>query len=373
MSDKTQIIFSRQDPAKFWKTLNKRVNDSFVDANGKRTSQKGNLKLYWKTLVMFSLYLVPYFLLLSFNLSLWIEIGLTIIMGIGMAGIGMNVMHDANHGAYSSKKWVNNILGGSIYILAGNVYNWKVQHNLLHHTYTNIQGHDEDIKERKVFRITKYAKWFKLHKYQHYYSIFLYGLLTFNWVITTDFQQTFRYLKRKLSVGEFPNPTIQWITLIFTKAMYIGIWIVIPILFFNIVWWQILIGFFLMHYVAGIILSVVFQLAHVVEEVEVYLPASSGTMENTHKIHQLFTTANFDTRNKLVNWFTGGLNHQIEHHIFPHISHAHYTKISKIVKDTAQEFKLPYYEYKTIGKAFRAHIKWLKKLSINPKKINEVT
>lgn len=361
--DQTQIKFSRVDSAKFFRTLNKRVNSYFKDNQIKRT---GNWKLHLKTVVMFSIYLTPYFLLLTLNFPTWAQLLSTIVMGIGMAGIGMNVMHDANHGSYSSKKWINKIMGSSIYILAGNVYNWQVQHNVLHHTYTNIHGHDEDLEAGRVLRFSKHAKWHKLHKFQHYYSIFLYGLLTFNWAITTDFKQTRNYLKRKLSFGKFPKPSVQWSILVITKIIYFSIWLVIPILFFDIAWWKILIGFFIMHYVAGLILSVIFQLAHVVEEANMPLPDESGNMKNTWAIHQLFTTVNFGTTNKVMNWFTGGLNHQVEHHIFPNISHVHYTKISKIVRETALEFNLPYNEYKTTRKALIAHFKHLKEMGMNP-------
>ncbi|KAG1650565.1 Delta-1-pyrroline-5-carboxylate dehydrogenase, mitochondrial [Nymphon striatum] len=131
------------------------------------------------------------------SLPTWANLLLTILMGVGMAGVGMNVMHDGNHGSYSNKKWVNKLMGGSIYILAGNVYNWQVQHNVLHHTYTNIHEHDEDMEAGRVLRFSKHTQWKKHHKFQHLYSVLLYGLLTFNWAITTDFQQMYRYMKRK--------------------------------------------------------------------------------------------------------------------------------------------------------------------------------
>ncbi|MFT7072356.1 fatty acid desaturase family protein [Patiriisocius sp. Uisw_017] len=357
------LKFSRVDSAKFFRTLNKRVNGYFKEND---ISKSGNWKLHIKTIVMFSLYLTPYFLLLTLNLPTWAQFIMTLIMGVGMAGIGMNVMHDANHGAYSSKNWINKILGSSIYILAGNVYNWQVQHNVLHHTYTNIHGHDEDLEAGRILRFSKHAEWKRFHKFQHYYSIFLYGLLTFNWAITTDFQQTKRYLKRKLSFGKLPKPSMQWTTLIITKLIYFSIWVVIPLLFFDIAWWKILIGFFIMHYVAGLILSIVFQLAHVVEGATMPLPDATGTMKNTWAIHQLFTTVNFGTKNRIMNWFTGGLNHQVEHHIFPNISHVHYTKISKIVRETAKEFNLPYNEYKTTRKALIAHFRHLKEMGMKP-------
>ncbi|MCG2430952.1 fatty acid desaturase family protein [Aequorivita xiaoshiensis] len=357
------LNFSRKDSAKFFRTLNKRVNDYFKE---NEIDKSGNWKLHLKTIIMFSLYLTPYFLLLTLNFPGWAQLLLTIIMGVGMAGVGMNVMHDANHGSYSSKKWINKVMGSSMYILAGNVYNWQVQHNVLHHTYTNIHGHDEDLEAGRILRFSKHSKWKRFHKYQHWYSVLLYGLLTFNWVLTTDFFQTKRYLARKLSYGKFPSPVKQWSILVITKIIYVSLWIIIPILFFDIVWWKILIGFFIMHYVAGLILSIVFQLAHVVEDTEIFLPDDSGTMKNTWAIHQLFTTVNFSVNNPIVNWYTGGLNHQVEHHIFPNISHIHYKKISEIVKNTTKEFNLPYKEYKTTREAIAAHFRHLREMGQKP-------
>ena len=357
------LSFSRNDRAKFFKTLNKRVNDYFKENNLKRT---GNWKIWLKTFVMFAMFLAPYFVILTLDIPGWAQLLLVVVMGIGMAGVGMNVMHDGNHGSYSSKQWVNKLMGGSIYILAGNVYNWQVQHNVLHHTYTNIHGHDEDLDAKGVLRFSKHAKWKKFHRFQHLYSILLYGLLTLNWAITTDWLQMRSYMKRKLSYGKLPKPWQNWTILAISKIVYLSIWIVIPILVLDIAWWKVLLGFVIMHYVAGIILSVIFQLAHVMEEAEMPLPAEDGTIENTWAIHQLHTTVNFGTKNRLINWFTGGLNHQVEHHIFPNISHVHYTKISKIVKQTALEFNLPYKEYKTTRKAVLAHFKFLKEMGAKP-------
>ncbi len=361
---KAQIKFSRVNSQAFFKTLNKRVNGYFKEQNIKKT---GNWKLHLKTLVMVSLFVVPYFFILLGSAPMWSMLPLCIIMGVGMAGIGMNVMHDGNHDSYSSKKWVNKMMGASMYFLAGNVYNWQVQHNVLHHTYTNIHGHDEDLDAGRIIRFSEHSEWKKFHKFQHLYSIFIYGLLTINWVTTVDFKQTARYLKRKLSYGDFPNPTKQWATVVIGKILYVAVWIVTPILVLDIAWYYILLGFFTMHYVAGLILSVIFQLAHIIGDTETPMPDEEGTMKNSWAIHQLFTTTNFGTKSKLLSWFSGGLNHQVEHHIFPHISHVHYPKISKIIKNTAKEFELPYYEYKTMGNALAAHFKHLKNLGINPK------
>ncbi|MDN3492950.1 fatty acid desaturase family protein [Winogradskyella bathintestinalis] len=357
------VKFSRNDSAKFFRTLNKRVNNYFKENNIKKT---GNWKLYVKAIIMFTLLLGPLVLLLTVdNLPGWLLIISMMVIGIGMAGVGMNVMHDANHGSFSSKKWVNKLMGSSIHILAGNDYNWKVQHNVLHHTYTNIQGHDEDIDAGRIIRFSKHSQWLKIHKYQRFYAFLLYGLLTVNWAVTTDFKQTYQYLKRKLSYGDFPNPATQWTKLIIGKIIYYSIWVVLPLVL-GYAWWQVLIGFLIMHYTAGIILSVIFQLAHVMPNTEMPLPDQNGTMKNTWAIHQLFTTSNFSPKSWIVEFYTGGLNRQVEHHLFSNISHVHYKHIAQIVRETAHEFSLPYNEYNSIWTAIAEHYQQLKQLGMKP-------
>ncbi|WP_167183895.1 fatty acid desaturase family protein [Wenyingzhuangia heitensis] len=351
-----QISFSKDQNKLFFKTLNQRVNKYFRDNNLKRT---GNWLLYIKAVLMFSLLFVPYFLLLLVPMNTIMQIIMCVIMGLGMAGVGMNVMHDSNHGSFSSKWWVNQLLGNSIYILAGNVYNWKVQHNLLHHTYTNIEGVDEDIDIQGVIRLSKHAKWKPFHKYQKVYAFFLYGLLTIQWALVVDFRQTPKYIKHGLSAEGELNPKKEWALLIMTKIVYYLFWLVLPMLVLPITWYVWFIGFFIMHYVAGFILSVVFQLAHITDSVEVISPEELEKEERSWAAHQLLETANFATKNKFVSFFLGGLNFQIEHHIFPTISHVHYKDLAKIVKKTASEFQLPYYEYETMKEALSAHINQL--------------
>ncbi len=360
--DKPTVSFSRKDPAKFFKTLNKRVNDYFKENDIKKT---GNWKLYTKALVMFILFITPIILILTVDMPGWAQMLGMVVVGFGMAGVGMNVMHDANHGSFSSRKWVNKLMGSSICLLAGNDYNWKVQHNVLHHTYTNIQGHDEDIDAGRIIRFSKHAKWYGFHKYQKYYAFLLYGLLTVNWAITTDFTQTYSYLKRRLAYGKYPSPASQWTKLIIGKILYYALWIALP-LSVGFLWWQVLIGFLIMHYTAGIILSIIFQLAHVMPNTKMPLPDAQGNMKNTWAIHQLFTTSNFSPRNWFAEFYTGGLNRQVEHHLFANISHIHYSKIAKIVKETALEFSLPYNEYNSFIHAVAEHYNQLKVLGKKP-------
>ncbi|MCD5389964.1 MAG: acyl-CoA desaturase [Candidatus Pacebacteria bacterium] len=362
---KTETIkFSKNDPNKFFRTLNKRVNAYFKNNKIKKT---GNWKLYRKAMIVFGIMFIPFIAILVFRniLPVWVVIPLLIIIGLGKALVGMNVMHDANHESFSSRKWVNKLFGASMYILSGNDYNWKVQHNVLHHTYTNIKGYDEDIDAGRIIRFSKHSKWLKIHKYQKYYAFFLYGLMTLNWAITTDFKQSYLYLKRRLSYGKFPNPATQWTKLIIGKIVYYSLWVFLPIML-GIVWWHVLVGFVIVHFAAGLTLSVIFSLAHVMPNTEMPEPNENGCMKNTWAIHQLYTTSNFSPKSKFVEFFTGGLNYQVEHHLFSHISHVHYKKISEIVRKTAAEFELPYNEYKTFWKAVKEHYNQLRVLGKKP-------
>lgn len=358
------IKFPRRDLKGFYKELTKRVNNHFKVNQIKKT---GNYRLHLKTIVMISLLVVPYLLILALPMTYYTQLALCIVAGVGMAGIGMNVMHDGNHGSYSSKPWVNKLMGDTIYFLAGNSNNWKVQHNFLHHTFTNIHGHDEDIEANGILRFSKHQVWKPFHRFQHVYFVFLYGLLTLRWAIASDFSQMHRYLRDHKNVAQTKSPYYLWTSLVISKILYFLGWLLIPYLLLDIPFWQILIGFFVMHYTAGLILSLVFQLAHVIEETEMPLPESnSQEMKNTWAIHQLHTTANFSPKNWLLNWYVGGLNFQIEHHIFPHISHIHYQEIGKIIKKTAQEFNLPYNEYKSTRSALFSHFKFIKSMGMKP-------
>lgn len=352
------LAFNNQDHPEFYATLQKKVRAYFSEINAK---PRANAKFWRKALFMTGLYWIPLLFILFMPMPTWAFFICWILMGMGMAGIGMNVMHDANHGSVSDKGWINKTLGASIYLLSGNVFTWKTQHNVLHHSYTNIYGADEDLDARGLLRLHPEEAHKPMHKYQHIYASFLYGLLTINWLVTKDFTQLYRY--HKLGVAGNNKKTKELLNIIFWKIMYFGIFLFLPVFVGGYSFVMVLAGIFLAHFLAGFLLSVIFQLAHVMPDVS--HPVSDGERtEHSWAVLQLRTTANFSTRSWLVTWFTGGLNFQIEHHLFPNISHIHYPKIAEIVRKTAEEMKLPYYEYKTFWQAMAAHFGYLKKLSI---------
>ena len=360
---KSTIRFSSAKP-EFYSAVNQRVNEYFKSRNLSRNS---NAEMIIKTVFMFSLYVIPYALMISSVVTnAWWMLGLCVIMGIAIGGIGLAVMHDANHGAYSNKPWINNFLGLSLNVVGGNAFNWKVQHNVLHHTYTNIHDVDEDISPRGVLRLSPHGEWKFFHRFQHLYAWFFYGLMTLVWVLVKDYIRIVKYQKDGLVKKQKASIGTEWTVLLLSKIIYVLYIFVIPALVLSISWWQLIIGFLAMHYIAGFILAIIFQPAHVIDGTEYPLPDGEGKMDNSWAIHQLHTTTNFANSNRLLSWYVGGLNFQVEHHLFPGVCHVHYRKISRIVEATAKEFGLPYKAEPTFFGALRGHARLLKQLGAKP-------
>lgn len=359
VAEKQPITFQNSLNRDFTSELHKRVN-SYLKT--KKNGRYANGWMVFKTIFMLSFYFIPYFIYVSGAVTqYWVYLILVAIQGVATAGIGLSIMHDANHGAYSRKKWVNNFLGYTLNLVGGNATNWKIQHNIMHHTYTNIAGHDEDISPRPILRFSPHSKRLPMHKYQFIYAWFLYGLMTFTWVLFKDFKQLLGYTKSGI-LAKQTDEKKAWAWLIFTKVIYLTYVLVIPILVLPFAAWQVFLGFFLAHYIAGFILGIIFQPAHVMEENEFPLPEEGGKIEDNWSVHQLKTTINFAQKNRVLSWYVGGLNYQVEHHLFPNVCHIHYREISGIVQKTAKEFNLPYKSIPTFRQALISHGRMLYKL-----------
>jgi len=357
------VKFPHPNPQSFSKVLRKRINAYFKE---NKLSKKGSTPMFLKTLAMFTFYFGPYLALLTLEPGVALTLVFFFVMGLGMSGIGMSVMHDAVHGAYHSKKWVNRLLGSSIYLISGNVTTWRLQHNVLHHTYTNIEGLDEDLETRGLIRLHPSQPWKEMHKKQAWYAPFLYGLLTLNWVVMKDFSQILRYEKMGIANFTKQEKRREWAILVATKLLYFTLFVTLPLILIPVAWYWVVLGFVLMHFTAGFVLSFIFQLAHVVDHVDSFNMPMSGKMDDAWMEHQMRSTSNFARKNKLLSWYVGGLNYQVEHHLFPNICHIHYPQISKIVKQTAQEFSIPYNEHKTFREAIAAHMNSLREYSRAP-------
>ncbi len=354
------IRFLNEDRKQFAAAVRKNVSNYFKE---QEISDKGNWRMVLKLVAMLSLYLIPFILILAVPMNAWLAFTLAILMGIGLAGAGMSVMHDAVHDAFSEKKWLNKLLGGSMYLLGGSVFTWKVQHNFLHHTYTNIEGYDEDIKSRVILRLSPHSRLRFIHRFQYIYFFLIYSLMTLTKMVN-DFDQLWRYNKSGITKQQSAHPMLEYVKMATMKIAYLALIIGLPLFFTNFSWWQVLLGFFMMHLTAGLIMSVIFQMAHVVEGTDLPLPNKEGNIENDWAIHQVLTTSDFARKNLFLGWYIGGLNFQIEHHLFPNICHIHYRKISYIVEKTAKEYNIEYNLKPSFSNAFISHIRMLKKFGM---------
>jgi linoleoyl-CoA desaturase len=350
----TKVTFSHNGQP-FYQSLKKSVDQYFISSGLRRT---GNIKLYAKAFILFPLAFAIYFFLLTGTYNPWLGAGLSVLLGFTLVSIAFNVMHDACHGSYSSKKWVNELLSLTMNALGSNAFIWKIKHNILHHTYTNVDGLDDDIAKSPVLRHCETQKWVPAHRYQHIYMFVVYSLSTILWLLLTDMM---KYFSRKIVVTEMKISVKEHIIFWVSKLLYIFFYAVIPIMMVGFGPW--IVGYLLMNFTMGLTIAVVFQLAHVVEKTT-FEVATEGhkVIGEEWAVHEIKTTANFAPDNKFINWYVGGLNYQVEHHLFPRVSHIHYPAISKIVKEECEKFNLPYNVYPKMTTAISSHVKVMKRL-----------
>ncbi len=353
-----RIRFAKPEPARFVREVKGGVERYFAESG---RSPKADHRMVLKTVVLVGGTVACYVAILSNAFGPWTMLGLAALLGVSIAGIGFSVSHDALHGAYSHSPRVNRILGYSFDLIGANAYMWKITHNVIHHTYTNIEGVDEDLTSAApLLRLSPGmpAHWF--NRFQHLYGFAAYGLATLNWIFVKDYQQ---FLKRDL--GPYKNrkhPPVEWAKLFGFKLVVYLYLIVVPLLVLHLPWWQVLIGFLTVHLTAGLVMGIVFQLAHVVEGTDYPAPDAEGWIEHEWLIHEMETTSDFAHGNRLLSWYIGGLNYQIEHHLFPHVCSVHYPALREIVRGAAERCGVPYHYQPTLRAAIASHYRMLRTL-----------
>lgn len=342
----------------FHKALEARVSEYFAKNN---LSEKGNWSLYFKTvfwlLSMISTYIV---LISSPELSISWQVALCLLHGFSWACIGFNVVHDAAHGSYSENKKLNEVVSYLFDVVGASNYFWRTKHNVLHHTYTNIEGIDDDIDTGNALRFSPHQK----HRWWHYFQPItagpLYSLIYILWISQKDIH---KYINKKIGTKKIPAmSTTQKRLFWFFKILYVSIYFIIPISIFGIngfIGWCIAASF------CGLVIAIVFQLAHIVGKAHFPIPTENGDIQSDFATHQIITTVDFATKDPITSWFVGGLNFQVVHHLFPQVSHIHYPKIQKIVKKTCLEYGIKYNEYRTTFGALWAHFWHITKLGFN--------
>jgi linoleoyl-CoA desaturase len=355
MTKKVKFINTNQSA--FYTTVRKRVDHYFKENN---LSTHANRVMWFKVAFFLTGISVLYLSILFAGFSPAVMLMLSVLLGMFGAFVGFNICHDAIHKALSESNKVNLIYSFVFNLIGASPYVWNICHNIVHHTYTNIAGHDEDIDVAPgLIRFSETEKVNKIQRYQHIYAFGLYSLAMLSWVFRKDYK---KFFQKKIGEHTVEHPRKEYFRLFFYKAIYYFLFIALPLMVMPITWWQFLIGFMAMQFAQGLVLGLVFQLAHVVEGTDFPLPNSEGNMEEAWAAHQMRTTANFARKSWIAAFFCGGLNQQIEHHLFPKVCHIHYPEIGKIVKQTALEFNLPYIESETFGGALASHYRTLKRL-----------
>lgn len=342
----------------FSREVTKRVRTYFKE---KGYSKTGNFNMYLKSVILLALYIAPFVLILTVPMHALTALGMVVLIGIGEAGVGMSVMHDGAHGSYSKKRWVNKLASCTMYLLGSNTLNWRIQHNVMHHTFTNIYQYDPDISTKAVIRLCDYAPLKKYHRYQHLYAFPLYGLMTLMRLFT-DLYTLLQYNKDGITNEQKAKPKLEIFKLILTKVIYLGVIFGLPLWLTPFSFWQVFLGFLVMHFIAGMIMGTVFQMAHVVKGAEQYQPSPDDVIHQEWLVHEIQSTSDFGRKNGLLSWYIGGLDFQIEHHLFPNICHVHYPKIAPIVEKTIKEYGFSYHLHQSFLEALKSHYQRLKEL-----------
>jgi linoleoyl-CoA desaturase len=352
-----KVKFTNANKCTFYATLRKRVDSHFED---QQLSVYANSAMWFKAFFFLGGFITLYLLILIGGFGPLSMLFMAMVLGMFGAFVGFNICHDAIHKAFSPHSVVNKSFGVLFSLIGASAYVWSICHNIVHHTYTNISGHDEDIDVAPgLIRFCEKEPVNKLQRYQHFYAFGLYSLAMLSWVFRKDFK---KFFQTKIGCQVANHPKIEYFNLFFFKFLYYFLFIGLPLILIDIPWWQFLVGFLAMQLSQGLVLGLVFQLAHVVEGTQFPHPNLEGNIEEAWAAHQMMTTANFAVDSTLAAFFCGGLNRQVEHHLFPKICHIHYPAIGKIVKATALEFNLPYIESPTFFDALCSHYRMLRKL-----------
>ena len=340
----------------FQKTLNERVNAYLRDNN---IPARDVPAMYLKTVVVLAWWLGTYLLLMLGHFSPLVNVAVCLVWAMSIASVGFNVMHDANHGAFSNNPRINKLMSLSAEMLGMSGFRWRIKHNVWHHTYTNIVGFDDDVETFGLMRLTPRAPWKPLFRAQVWYFPVIYSFIAFDFFLR-DFMMV---LFGKSDANHvYPKmDTVDKITFWAGKLFFVVIMFVLPLLVFP--WWQVLIGFVMVMLTVGLVMGVVFQLAHINGDAAFPDPVGSPQhIENEWAVHQIETTADFAPRNRLLNFYIGGLNYQIEHHLLPHVCHLNYPRLAPIVRATCEEFGIRYIRYPTWREAFACHLRELRLL-----------
>jgi linoleoyl-CoA desaturase len=335
--------------------LNRRVKAHMLATHRR---ERGCPEMYLKTAIILTVFASLYVSLVFVATTWWLAVLLVLALALAMVAIGFNVMHDANHDAYSNHRWVNRAMAMSLDLVGGSSYFWRWKHNVFHHAFVNVVGYDTDINLAGLGRLTPHHRRAWIHRWQHLYVWFLYGAMVIKWQLYDDFRLAFT---RQMAEHRFPRPRgAQWAVFLGGKLAFFSLAFGIPLALHEP--WMVAASYALTAVVMGVVLGVVFQLAHCVEHADFPRDSGLGSMAAPWAEHQVETTVDFARNSRAASWLLGGLNFQIEHHLFSRMCHVNYPAIAPVVEQTCREFGVSYKHNPTFLVALRSHYRWLRAL-----------
>ena len=344
----------------FHAALRERVEAYFNEHHNSRT--RANLNMWLKSVIILASFLTCYIFLVWFAVTWWQAVALSIVLGGLAALIGFNIQHDGGHHAYGESLKKNRVVAATLDLIGASSYLWQWKHGIYHHGYPNISGHDTDINVGRVLRLEPHQPLLRHHRWQHLYIWLLYGIMAPRWQLYDDFREM---AHGAIGPHRIPRPRGGELALfIGGKLIFLSMALIVPMFFHPI--WVVLLLYGLTSYTLGFLLSITFQLAHNTALVDFPLPSADGQIAQSWAEHQISTTADFARKNRIVTWLLGGLNYQVEHHLFPHVCHVHYPAISPIVAATCREYGITFREHPTCVSGLREHYRWLKSLGQTP-------
>jgi linoleoyl-CoA desaturase len=356
MTTATKVHFS--GPGDFQADLKRRV-EAWFEGSGRSPKANGAMRL--KTVVILAWASASWAALVFGDVGPWLAIPLSVSLGLALAGVGFNVMHDANHGAWSKHPGVNAALAFSSDLLGASGWLWRQKHNVLHHTYTNVTGMDPDVEAGPFLRLAPAQPVHPWHRWQFLYAWPLYGVFMLKWWFADDL--------RELSSGRieghpFTRPKGRDLALlVLGKLLFLAWAVAIPLAVHPT--WAVLPYWLLVSGTLGLVLASTFQLAHCVVDAEFVSPRG-GTVASDWAAHQVSTTVDFAPGSRLVTWYLGGLNFQVEHHLFTRICHVHYPALAPIVEATCRDHGLRYRSQPTLRRALAGNVRWLRVMGRAP-------
>lgn len=327
-----------------------------------RSARRG---LHLKALVTATLVLVSYFVLVVSDVSLWLRLTAAAALVSSLIAVATGIMHDANHGSFSKRRWVNGALSYTSDALGASSWLWRMQHNGFHHGNTNVAGFDADIALAPLARLAPSQRWRWWHRAQHVYIWPLYGFLALKNLLASDFVT--------LARGRMEQPLPKAVTTAVVvrvaagKLVHVGWAIGLPLLFNP--WWTVLLFYVGCSWVIGFVLAITFQLAHCVDRTE--FPEVDAPRRGEDFVgHQLRTTCDIDNSMPVGGWFLrwlmGGLDHQIEHHLAPRLPHTAYRQVAVRFRALCRLNGVEYRLHRSVWSAVRSHARWLRRMGLHP-------